>query len=74
MVADDKSPSTVIWNIFFHLKLDDKSHTTLVEQCKKLIDLSDSMQSWRSSPYGHYIKMCTAGFHFAGLTLVYSVS
>lgn len=60
MAADGHSPSTVIWNVYIHMHLDDKSHATLVEHCSKLINHSETIQSWRNSPYGHYIKMCTA--------------
>ncbi|KAG5638310.1 hypothetical protein H0H81_000728 [Sphagnurus paluster] len=59
MVADDR-PYATIWKIFYHLYLDNDSHSILVEQCKKLVQLSDSLESWNNSPYGPFIKMCTA--------------
>lgn len=60
MAADGHSPSTVIWSVYCHMHLDNQSHKTLVEHCSKLIGHSKTMQSWRNSPYGRYIKICTA--------------
>ncbi|GLB37437.1 putative protein with domain of unknown function (DUF4470) [Lyophyllum shimeji] len=59
LVADERSYG-IIWNIFFHFYLDENSHSILIEQCKKLVDHSDSLQRWNSSPYGRFIKMSTA--------------
>ncbi|KAJ2927552.1 hypothetical protein H1R20_g9535, partial [Candolleomyces eurysporus] len=55
----DGHPETEVWNIFFHFKLDEKSHTILIEQCKKLIDLAETAQKWRKSSYGGTLKMST---------------
>jgi hypothetical protein len=59
MVSDENHYTTAIWNIFFHIKLDNESHSTLVQYCEKLISFSDTLEHWRSSPWGHFIKMCT---------------
>ncbi|EGN92841.1 hypothetical protein SERLA73DRAFT_116652 [Serpula lacrymans var. lacrymans S7.3] len=58
MIADKHSNST-IWNIFFHFYVDKDTHSTLIEHCKKLIGLSDTLKNWNSSIYGPHIKMCT---------------
>jgi hypothetical protein len=58
MVADGQ-PYATTWNMFFHFRLDNDSHTALINQCKKLIELSETTQKWRSSPYGLFIKTCT---------------
>jgi hypothetical protein len=58
LVADNH-PSPIVWNIFFHMYLDNHSHTILVEHCKKLVTLSDSPQTWNASLYGTTIKMST---------------
>jgi len=55
----DKQPHTTVWNIFFHMYLDKHSHLVLIEQCRKLVGLSDSLQRWNASPYGSFLKMCT---------------
>jgi hypothetical protein len=59
MVADGQPYTTTIWNIYFHFYIDTNSHSVLVEQCKKLVGLSDSLRSWRASPYGRFIKTGT---------------
>ncbi|KAF8070472.1 hypothetical protein FPV67DRAFT_1413720 [Lyophyllum atratum] len=59
MVAD-KKPYSTIWNIFFHFYLDNESHSILLVQCEKLVKLSTSLESWSASPYGSFLKMCTA--------------
>ncbi|KAF8801768.1 hypothetical protein BYT27DRAFT_7114103 [Phlegmacium glaucopus] len=58
MVADGQ-PCAMIWNIFFHFRLDVDSHTALIDQCKKLIELAESTQKWKASPYASSIHICT---------------
>ncbi|EDQ98981.1 uncharacterized protein LACBIDRAFT_318427 [Laccaria bicolor S238N-H82] len=58
MIAD-RRPYATIWNIFFHFRLDKDSHTALIDQCKKLIEHSETAQKWKVSPYASYIKMST---------------
>lgn len=55
----DKIPVPTIWNIFYHMYLDAGSHSILLAQCKKLIDASDSMESWRASPYAAFLRYST---------------
>jgi hypothetical protein len=59
MVADKQTYTTAIWNIFFHVYLDKDSHEVLVEQCKKLVEISGSIQCWNASQYGAFLKMST---------------
>ncbi|THH20183.1 hypothetical protein EW146_g1126 [Bondarzewia mesenterica] len=59
MVVDKHPYSTTIWNIFFHIYLDEHSYSVLIEQCRKLIELSGSLQRWNASLYGPFLKMCT---------------
>ncbi|TFY83360.1 hypothetical protein EWM64_g646 [Hericium alpestre] len=56
LVADGK-PIAQIWNINFHMYLDKKSHLILVEQCKKLIEFSETHERWAESPYGAFLRM-----------------
>ncbi|OJT01820.1 hypothetical protein TRAPUB_7727 [Trametes pubescens] len=58
LVADNV-PQQMIWNIFYHLYLDQDSLSMLRSQCKKLVDASVSVASWRSSPYGVYLRVST---------------
>ncbi|PCH40852.1 hypothetical protein WOLCODRAFT_117801 [Wolfiporia cocos MD-104 SS10] len=55
----DKCSSDAIWNIFFHIYLDQNSHETLVGHCKKLVAISDNLRHWSESPYGSFIRMGT---------------
>ncbi|KAG1740866.1 uncharacterized protein EDB91DRAFT_1202053 [Suillus paluster] len=48
-----------IWNIFFHFFLDKDSLDLLISQCKKLVELSSSLDSWSKGPYGHFLRICT---------------
>ena len=58
MVADGES-SLVIWSIFYHFFLDDASLGLLLAQCRKLVQISDDMQTWRASKYGGFLSFCT---------------
>ncbi|KAJ6608100.1 hypothetical protein B0H10DRAFT_2068943, partial [Mycena sp. CBHHK59/15] len=46
VLARNTSPS-IIWNIFFHIRLDEASLAALVSQCRKLIDTSATLKQWR---------------------------
>jgi len=59
MIIDCKQDTSAIWNFFFHVYLDKRSLSVLVEQCKKLIAVSDNLHNWNASPYGRYMKMST---------------
>ena len=49
----------LIWNVFYHLNLDQASLSLLLEQCKKLVDLSESAEQWSDGPYNSFLRMCT---------------
>ncbi|OSX58701.1 hypothetical protein POSPLADRAFT_1153063 [Postia placenta MAD-698-R-SB12] len=57
LVADRGPCTGAIWNIFFHIYLDHDSHRLLVEQLKNLIARSSSIERWRASVYGSFIKI-----------------
>ncbi|EAU82305.1 hypothetical protein CC1G_08917 [Coprinopsis cinerea okayama7 len=59
MIIDDQ-PFQVLWNTFFHFKIDKKSRSALIAQCDKLIGHSESMSTWRASPYACSLRMCTS--------------
>ena len=58
MVADGES-SLVIWSMFYHFFLDDNSLGLLLAQCRKLVQISNDMQTWSASKYGGYLRFCT---------------
>ncbi|OSX63103.1 hypothetical protein POSPLADRAFT_1181158 [Postia placenta MAD-698-R-SB12] len=59
LVIDQQSYTNTVWNIFYHLYLDDASHQALLAQCRKLVALADTAQRWRDSPYGRIIRFCS---------------
>jgi len=59
MVADREPIIDVVWNIFYNMYLDKRSHQKLVDHCNKLISLSENLQQWTASSYGRFIKMGT---------------
>jgi hypothetical protein len=55
----DKVPHSEIWDIAYHVFLNNKSHQTLVDHCAKLVQCSIDITAWKSSSYGRCIDMCT---------------
>ncbi|KAI6145467.1 hypothetical protein BKA82DRAFT_21336 [Pisolithus tinctorius] len=56
--AEDRLAS--IWNVFYHMMLDETSFSLLIEQCRKLVPLAESLDSWRQGPYAHIVSMCNS--------------
>ena len=57
----DYEDSSKIWNIFYHLLLDNESLELLHIQIQKLYPLSSSIQSWHNSKYGRLLRICDQG-------------
>lgn len=59
-LIDDKEGrrTELIWNIYYHLFLDDKSLELLENQSKKLCALAASTASWHDSEYGRLLRFC----------------
>ena len=57
----DYEDSSNIWNIFYHLFLDNESLELLHIQIQKLLPLSASIQSWHNTKYGRLLRMCDQG-------------
>ncbi|KAJ7237440.1 hypothetical protein B0H12DRAFT_1138805 [Mycena haematopus] len=58
-IADNQLGKGMIWNIFFHFYLDKDSLSQLTAQCKKLLDIGDSVEKWAASTYGPFLRMST---------------
>lgn len=54
---DGKNHSS-IWQVYYHLFLDNKSLKLLTTQSTKLYTLANSMQSWNGSTYGRLLRFC----------------
>ena len=60
MIADMTSSDDVakIWNAVYHLYLDPASSTFLSSQCRKLAQLSSSIETWNQSQYASFLRVC----------------
>ncbi|KIK97263.1 hypothetical protein PAXRUDRAFT_825109 [Paxillus rubicundulus Ve08.2h10] len=48
----------VIWNILYHLMIDQNSLTLLINQCRKLVSLAQDLESWQHGPYSQFLSVC----------------
>ncbi|KAI1505698.1 hypothetical protein F5X99DRAFT_428791 [Biscogniauxia marginata] len=59
LIIDEKDKDIdSMWNIYYHLYLDDKSLDLLRLQAKKLYEASETMDTWQQSRYGSQFKIC----------------
>ena len=49
-------PSTEIWELFYHFYVPAKTLSTLRTHAARLVEASDLIETWESSPYGKYIQ------------------
>ncbi|KAF8448657.1 hypothetical protein L210DRAFT_3522801 [Boletus edulis BED1] len=47
-----------LWTLFYHIFIDQASLSVLSEQCRKLITLAESAETWQAGPYGHFLTTC----------------
>ena len=55
----DGHPTHLIWNIFYHFKVDDESLSLLEKQCEKLVTISHDLDAWSSGPYATFLRVCS---------------
>ncbi|KAJ7620443.1 hypothetical protein FB45DRAFT_150874 [Roridomyces roridus] len=53
----DKKPTEQIFDIFFHLYVDNTALGILVSQCETLVQSSSSLKDWKDSSYGSTLCM-----------------
>ncbi|KAJ9487385.1 hypothetical protein VN97_g5937 [Penicillium thymicola] len=60
LVLDDVDGANdqLIWNLFYHFRIDEGSLDLLQRQTAKLLSLSTSLHTWQQSEYGRVIRMC----------------
>ncbi|PPQ92792.1 hypothetical protein CVT25_003903 [Psilocybe cyanescens] len=58
MAADGVSTAAA-WSIFYHFFLDQNEYDILVVHCRKLVQCSSDLSTWKTSKYGGYIRFCT---------------
>jgi hypothetical protein len=55
----DGHPVEIIWDIFYHFKIDDRSLAVLTRQCEKLVAISSDLNMWTTSPYSDFLRLCS---------------
>ncbi|KAG9098372.1 hypothetical protein FS749_003955 [Ceratobasidium sp. UAMH 11750] len=55
LLEDDMS-SNVVWDIFYHFKLTEHVFGVLTNHARKLVELSETIETWRASKYGSFLK------------------
>ncbi|KAF1967994.1 hypothetical protein BU23DRAFT_602460 [Bimuria novae-zelandiae CBS 107.79] len=60
LITDDANATNhhLVWNIYYHAFFDDESHAHLSTHARKLLQHSDSIETWSAGPYGHRIRFC----------------
>ncbi|KAH6912449.1 hypothetical protein BKA70DRAFT_1530181 [Coprinopsis sp. MPI-PUGE-AT-0042] len=48
-----------LWNIYYHFYLDKPSLQLLYAQCRKLLELTTSIETWSSHKYGQHLRFCS---------------
>ncbi|KAI0533972.1 hypothetical protein GGR58DRAFT_520809 [Xylaria digitata] len=60
LITDDENNENrdLLWDIYYHMSIDQKALDLIRTQAKKLYDLSATMQTWQQSKYGSRISFC----------------
>ncbi|KAF5017907.1 hypothetical protein F66182_10136 [Fusarium sp. NRRL 66182] len=49
-----------LWNVYYHIFVDGKTATAVLEKATELLAISKSLGDWNNSPYGKHIQFCDA--------------
>lgn len=52
----EQASAAELWELFYHFYVTGKSLITLRDQATRLLDASESIEKWASSPYGTYVR------------------
>ncbi|KAG9092353.1 hypothetical protein FS749_015800 [Ceratobasidium sp. UAMH 11750] len=55
-LLEDKEHLDPIWDAFYHFKIDDQTLAVVTHQSQKLYEKANSIETWRQSPYGSFLK------------------
>ncbi|KAK2014363.1 MYND finger [Colletotrichum eremochloae] len=58
LLLDNSASGNTPWNLYYNLHLDSTDLGVLASQIKKLISASESLKSWKASPYGKVLPFC----------------
>ncbi|KAK0716181.1 hypothetical protein B0H67DRAFT_684217 [Lasiosphaeris hirsuta] len=61
ILDDTKSANPLLWDLYYHFRVDKASLNLLEAQARKLCTLSTSLQAWHQSEYGQRIRLCGQG-------------
>ncbi|KAJ7132148.1 hypothetical protein C8R44DRAFT_612729 [Mycena epipterygia] len=56
----DRHQSNRIWDIFYHIKVDQTSFALLISQCKKLLDICRDLDTWHKSSYSRFLQFSSS--------------
>ncbi|KIW67600.1 hypothetical protein PV04_06838 [Phialophora macrospora] len=54
----DGRNTDLLWNIYYHLKIDDAALELLRRQAQKLADLAGTLEQWHHGPYSALLRFC----------------
>ncbi|KAI0886802.1 uncharacterized protein GGS22DRAFT_117733 [Annulohypoxylon maeteangense] len=56
----DGTNADALWDVYFHLRISEKSKTLIKDQAQKIVSLSNSLDEWSRGHYGSVLKFCDA--------------
>ncbi|KAF1846230.1 uncharacterized protein K460DRAFT_386537 [Cucurbitaria berberidis CBS 394.84] len=59
-ILDDAKGTCVrlLWNLYYHVFIDNETLTLLQGQAKKLLNHAESLEEWEQGPYGNLVRFC----------------
>ncbi|KAF4981826.1 hypothetical protein FZEAL_2453 [Fusarium zealandicum] len=58
--GDCKLSSEKLWNVYYHLFVDEETATAVLKQATKLLSISKTLEDWNNNIFGRSIKFCDA--------------
>ncbi|KAI3340979.1 hypothetical protein F4824DRAFT_516198 [Ustulina deusta] len=58
LIDGNDSSDDLIWNLYYHMRLDSKSLEHLRSQAQKLHNVSANINTWQKSEYGSRLRFC----------------
>ncbi|GJN82602.1 hypothetical protein PLIIFM63780_006144 [Purpureocillium lilacinum] len=55
---DENVTDESLWNIYYHLFLDDATSELVLGQTQKLVSLLESLEAWKKGPYHKILRFC----------------
>ena len=58
LIIDEETSNDALWDIYYHLYLNDNIAATVQAHLSKLLPLLSSLNSWKKSQYGTKLRFC----------------